>query len=315
MTVTSAVAGVAILPAAASAAASTAPCVREDLRLPAGSWQTFGPAIADPSGRFQISYGTDTSWHSHLVRWDNGVPTDLGTPPGALEDVNQQGDIAGNTFDDETYRSTAWRLSGGQLTPLPGLPGSVATVAEAIAPDGTVAGWVGSADDQRTAVTWAPDNTVRVLPSSGRSWAIDIDADGDVVGYVDNAPVRWAPGAEAEVLPAYAPGPDASWELAAISAGTVIGTEYHGNNSQILVWAPGAAPVSLGTGAPLAINARGSIVYKRVYENELWLRQDGVDRSLPFGPSPYPIAQIAALTDNDIAYGLHYSNPERWICP
>jgi hypothetical protein len=306
---------VATLPAAASAAEVTAPCVRENLRLPAGSWQTFGLSDADPSGRFQIAYGTDTSWRAHLIRWDNGVPADLGTPLGSLEEINQQGDIVGNTeSEDGLYRYTAWRYSGGQLTTLPGLPDSVDTVARAIAPDGTVAGWVRSADKQTTAVTWAPDNTVRALPGSGASQAIDIDANGTVIGYLASAPVRWAPGAEAEILPAFESGPDTYWELTAISAGTVIGTETNGTDTQIVMWAPGAAPVSLGQGAAHAVNARGSIAYERVYENELWLRQDGVDRSLPFGPSPYSIADIAALTDDDIVYGLHYSTPVRWIC-
>jgi uncharacterized membrane protein len=316
MTVASVASVVATVPTAASAAEVTAPCVREQLRLPAGSWQTFGLSDADPSGRFQIAYATDTSWRAHLIRWDNGVPADLGTPPGSLEEINQQGDIVGNADSvDGTYRSTAWRYSGGRLTTLPGLPDSVETVARAIAPDGTVAGWARSADQQTTAVTWAPDNTVRALPGPGGSQAIDIDADGTVIGYLAGAPVRWAPGAEAEILPRYESGPSTSLELTAISAGTVIGTERTGPDARIVEWAPAAAPVSLGTGAAYAINARGSIAYEREYENELWLRQNGVDRSLPFGPSPYSIADIVALTDDDIVYGLHYSAPVRWLCP
>jgi hypothetical protein len=320
VTVASVAAGVAVLPSAASAADVGAPCVRQQLRLPAGSWQTMTLNAADPSGRFQVSYADDTSFRGHLIRWDNGVPTDLGTPPGSPADVNEQGDIVG-TFglSEEPYTVTAWRYSGGRVTMLPGLPDSVDTVANAIAPDGTVAGWVRFADGQTTAVTWAPDNTVRVLPGSGGSRAIDIDADGTVIGDLGDTPVRWAPGAEPEILPPYHPGPGTSWELKAISAGTAVGQEYRdtdtGPDTQILAWAPGAAaPVALGHGHPNAIGSRGSIAYERDYENEQWLRKDGVDHALPFGSSPYSVADVVAVTDDDIVYGSLYSAPVRWVC-
>ncbi len=315
MTIASVAAGATTLPTTASAAEVGAPCVREELRVPSGSWQRIDVSDADPSGRFQIAYGTDTSGRAHLIRWDNGVPANLGTPPGALAEVNQQGDIVGTTFSDEPDRSMAWRYSEGRLATLPGLPDSVEAVAQAIAPDGTVAGWVESADNQRTAVTWSADNSVQALPGSGGSFAIDIDVDGTVIGYLAGAPVRWAPGAEAEVLPAYKAGAGTSWHLIAISAGTVIGQEWQTHtDNRLVVWAPAAAPVSLGDVYGHAVNARGSIAYERAYENEQWLRKDGVDRSLPFGPSPFSIADIAALTDDDIAYGTHYSTPVRWVC-
>ncbi|WP_433386584.1 hypothetical protein [Micromonospora sp. KLBMP9576] len=323
MALASVVAGATGLPSAASAAegAATAadvgpPCVRENLALPAGSWQRINVVHADPSGRFQLAYGTDTSWRGHVVRWDNGVPTNLGTPPGSLEEINAQGDFVGNSYsEDGLYRSTAWRYSAGQVTTLPGLPDSVQTIASAIAGDGTVAGWVRSADGRPTAVTWSPDNTVRALPGAGDSRAIDVDADGTVIGHLAGKPVRWAPDAQPEQLPGYAGDPDAYWELAGISAGVVAGQEHSGNSSLALAWAPGAAPTLLAEGAVThAVNARGSVAYGQTYENKQWLRQNGVDRALPFGSSPYPIAEVAALTDDDIAYGNVSSTPVRWVC-
>jgi uncharacterized membrane protein len=312
-------AGVTALPAAGWAAAEPGtPCVRENLPLPAGSWQAIDLVDADPSGRFQIAWGTDTSWRPHLIRWDHDVPADLGTPPGSLYEVNEQGDIVGGaTTKDGLYHSSAWRYSGGQMITLPGLPDSVDVVATSITADGTVAGWVRSADRQRTAVTWSPDNAVQALPGSGDSQAIDIDTDGTAVGYLNDAPVRWAPGEPAEVLPAFQPGPDTHVWLTAISAGTVIGQEStteEDSSIHAVVWAPGAEPVSLGKVEAHAISARGSIAYERVYENEQWFRQDGVDRALPFGPSPYSIADVMAVTDDDTVYGMNYSNPVRWIC-
>jgi uncharacterized membrane protein len=314
----SVVAGGAALPSAAVAggvAEVGAPCVREMLPIPAGSWQRITVVDAEPGGRFQIGYGTDTSWRGHLVRWDNGVPADLGTPPGSLAEVNAQGTVVGTTTSEVApYHSTAWRYADGQVTTLPGLPGSVQSIAEAIAPDGTVAGYVRAADGQRTAVTWAPDNTVQALPGTGESRAVDIDADGTVIGYLGEAPVRWAPGGQAEILPAYAPGPGTSWRLTGITGGRVLGEEQGPDDVRVVVWAPGAAPVSLGRGAAHAVNAAGSVAYERIYENEQWLRQGGVDRALPFGPSPYSVADVVAVTSDDTVYGTHYSTPVRWVC-
>jgi uncharacterized membrane protein len=264
-----------------------------------------------------MAYGTDTSWGSHLIRWDNGVPTDLGTPPGSLDEINEQGDIVGGSdseSEDGSYHYSAWRYSNGQVTSLPGLPDSVDVTADSIAGDGTVAGWVRSADRHLTAVTWAPDNTVHPLPGTGDSRAVDIDTDGTVIGYLGGAAVRWAPGAPAEVLPGYEPGAGTYLQVTAISAGTVVGEEYDGTSSRVVVWAPGADPVSLGTGVARAVGARGSVVYKRIYENQLWLRQDGVDRALPFGTAPFASADVVALTDDDTAYGYFYPNPVRWVC-
>lgn len=227
-----------------------------------------------------------------------------------------RGDIVGGGSPESGVPGRAWRYSDGRVILLPGLPDSVISSAVAIAPDGSVAGSVRFADSRETAVIWAPDNTVRALPDSGRSWAVDIDADGTVIGYLTDAPARWAPGAQPEVLPAYRPGPATQGELTAISAGRVIGREHNGPDFEVVVWAPGAAPVSLGPGWAKAINARGSVVYRRVQENQnqLWLRQDGVDRALPFGPSPFPIAEVNGLTDDDTAYGTHSSSPVRWVC-
>jgi hypothetical protein len=310
--VTSVLVGAIVVPTTASAAEAAAPCVREDLRLPAGRWQRITVQDADPSGRFQVGWGDDTSFNGHLIRWDNGVPTDLGTPPGSISGINQQGDVIGGAESGDHY--TAWRFTDGQVTTLPGLPDSVSVSATAIAPDGTVAGWVRDAGNRRTAVTWSPDNTVHALPGADPSWAVDIDADGTVIGLVGETPVRWAPGAEAEVLPAHDPGPGTSWRLTAISGGTVIGNESDETGTEVVVWGPDGAPVSLGRGEARAVSARGSVAYERPFGNEQLLRQNGVDRALPFGPSPFSVADVVAVTDDDVVYGTHYSTPVKWVC-
>lgn len=317
--VASVVASVSALPSAALAVEAVEvgpPCVRENLRFPSGSWQAITVRHADPSGRFQIAYATDTSWHQYIIRWDNGVPTNLGAWSGGLGEVNEQGDFVANIdSEDGLGRTSARRYSAGQMTALPGLPDSVQTIASAIAGDGTVAGWVQAVDGQSTAVTWAPDNTVRALPGSGGSRAFDIDVDGTVIGILHGKPVRWAPDAQPEMLPGYAAGPDTQWVLNGISRGVVVGEENEESSGVALVWAPGKLPALLAKGAfAHAVNARGSVAFEKIYENEHWLRQDGVDRALPFGPSPYPIAEVVALTDGDIAYGNNYSTPVRWIC-
>jgi hypothetical protein len=313
MTAACVLAGVVAVPTAAQAADE--PCVRQNLSVPAGSWQRIDLLSADPGGRFQVGWGTDTSWHDHMIRWDGGAPADLGTPPGSIADIDQQGDIVGTTFDDQTYRGAAWRYSGGQVSMLPGLPDSVETVARAIAPDGTVAGRSRSADGRWTAVVWAPDNSIHALPATGSSQAIDIDADGTVIGKVDDSLVRWAPGSEPETLPLFQPQAGTYAELTAISAGTVLGTETMGTAGRVVTWSPDGNPVAVADGIGQAINAQGSIAYFRPYQNDLWLRQDGVDRPLPFGPSPYPVGKVVALTDTGVAYGQNFSTPVRWTCP
>jgi len=313
MTAACVLAGVVAVPTAAQAA--DAACVRQNLSVPTGSWQRIDLLAADPSGRFQIGWGADTSGHDHMIRWDDGVPADLGTPPGSLADVDQRGDIVGTTFDEQTYRGAAWRYSGGQVSVLPGLPDSVETVARAIAPDGTVTGRSRSADGRSTAVVWAPDNSIHALPATGSSQAIDIDADGTVIGTVDDVPVRWAPGSEPETLPLYEPQDGTYAQLTAIGGGTVLGTETTGSAGRVVTWSREGTPVVVADGTGQAINAQGSIAYFRPYQNELWLRQDGVDRALPFGPSPYAVGKVVALTDTGVAYGQNFSTPVRWTCP
>jgi hypothetical protein len=322
VTVTSIVAAAAATPA--NAADVGAACVRENLRSPAGSWNRIEVQAADPTGRFQIAWGTDTSFGDHLIRWDNDAPTDLGTPPGAMSDISSQGDIVGYLeTDPDAYHYTAYRYSDGRVTLLPGLPDSVTTSARAIAPDGTVAGVAVSASGKWTAVTWAPDNTIHVLPTSAPtadSDTVDIDEDGTVIGHVAGAPVRWSPGAtQPETLPAYHPGPNNSWDLTAIAGGTIIGTESPGTGSDLdtymVVWAPGQPPVSYGKATPQAVNAQGAVIYSLPYENELWLRQNDADHALPFGPSPFPVGKVAALANTNTAYGTNFSTPVRWLCP
>ncbi|AGL21092.1 hypothetical protein [Actinoplanes sp. N902-109] len=304
-----------------TAAEAGAPCVRENLSFPAGSWQRIDMTAAEPSGRFQLALGTDTSFGSHTIRWDNGVPTDLGTPPGSFTDINQQGDIIGSIeTDSERYYYTAYRYSGGRVTRLPGLPDTVSSSARAIAPDGTIAGSAISAAGKHTAVVWAPDNTIHALPGSGTtSDTDDIDTDGTVIGEIDDHPVRWSPGATApDPLPAYNAGPNAGWDLTAIGGGVIAGTENPGtgndSDTRMLVWAPGAAPVPYGAATPLAVSATGDIAYRRPYENELWLRHDGVDHALPFGPSPYPVATVVGINPTHTVYGNNFSTPVRWRC-
>ena len=94
MTAVCVLAGVVAAPADAQAAA--APCERQNLSVPTGSWQRIDLLAADPSGRFQTGWGTDTSGHDHMIRWDDGAPADLGTPPGSIADIDQQGDIVTN---------------------------------------------------------------------------------------------------------------------------------------------------------------------------------------------------------------------------
>jgi hypothetical protein len=152
-----------------------------------------------------------------------------------------------------------------------------------------------------------------------------VDVDGVVLGstgYRDEVSatsqsVRWAVDGSVEVIPAYRPSPQTSTAAVAISHGTVVGYEEYGTAEspiQALVWAPGTAPVPLGSGLATEVNARGSIVVERLPEAKLWLLQDGAYRSLPTDTSPFSTGDVVALTDDDVVYGMYRQTPVRWVC-
>jgi hypothetical protein len=91
-----------------------------------------------------------------------------------------------------------------------------------------------------------------------------------------------------------------------VAGDTALGYEVHATGpTSILLWRNGTAtgPEVLGEGEPQAVNRHGSVVVRTTPDTKLWLIQNGVTRSLPSDSTPFPTAEVTALTDHDIAYG------------
>ncbi|MFI8194235.1 hypothetical protein ACIF8T_36840 [Streptomyces sp. NPDC085946] len=296
------------------------------LAAPAGTYRA-GLYDSDPTGRFQVGYTMDRNFQYHLVRWVDGVPEDLGTARTGATGINARGDIVGSEFDPETYRSQGWIHRDGRFSALPGVEPGFDALPTAINADGTVSGASGAPGQRPVPVLWTPAGEVRALdlPSGdagGRGAAIDDD--GTIVGWTDAGPdtsahaVRWSPDGTPARLPEHLPGPGTGSTARAVAGGTVLGYEVNATSpaTTVLLWQDPAAaqPVILGEGEPQAVNRHGSVVVRAAPDAELWLLQNGVRRSLPSDSTPYPTAEVVALTDDDIAYGRWNSTPVRWDC-
>ncbi|MCZ4506891.1 hypothetical protein O3Q52_01440 [Streptomyces sp. ActVer] len=317
-------------PPTASAAAERsaqvgAPCTRSQLAVPAGTYRA-GVYDADPTGRFQVGYMMDTAFVYHLIRWTDGVPEDLGTTRTGAKGINAHGDIVGSEFDNETYRSAGWLYRNGEFSALPGIEPGFDTIPESINADGTVSGASGAPGQRPVPVLWTPAGDVRPLdlpPGDAGGRGTDIDDDGTIVGWTDAGPetsthaARWSPDGTPERLPEHRPGPETGSRAEAVAGDTALGYEVHATGpTSILLWRNGTAggPEVLGEGAPQAVNRHGSVVVLTTPDTKLWLIQNGVTRSLPSDTTPFPTAEVTALTDHDIAYGRWNSTPVRWDC-
>jgi hypothetical protein len=313
------VAAVAVAPLAAWAtpaglATSTVgePCPRETVPAPAGLTARFFDG-GDPSGLYQVGRAADGDEIEHLVLWKDGTAHDLGVPPLGVNafaiDVNQQGEIIGNTFLDDEWRG--WRSQGGKFTAVPLPPSAVSATAVAINSKGAVAGTTfhraGLFDGQ--AAVWSADSLVRELTRPigfNEARAADIDEDGTVIGTVelwdyealallDQRAVAWFPDGTWRFL-AEIDSADHT-EAGSIRNGLVVGTDGDGG---VLAWnaRSGGATELLPEGRPITVNSNKSVTTSNL---ELLL-PSGVRRPLPifdqiFGGVP------VVLTDADVVYG------------
>ncbi|MFC7548878.1 hypothetical protein [Plantactinospora sp. GCM10030261] len=316
-------------PALATDPAYGSPCAMSYVPLPPGMTQVQ-IRDSDPSGRFQVGWAVDGAGREHLIRWDGGVPQDLGVTDVDADAINAHGDIVGSSYDYEKNHYSAWRYRDGRFTELPPLsPGHNATTHD-LADDGTVVGTSSPvANRAGQPVVWSPEDVIRALavPAGHDSGLITgIDADGTAVGSTFNRDpsagspsraVRWAPDGSVTVLPAPPDGSGSGTSAVAIRNGHVIGagrSDVDGADLA-LAWPPEAtAPTVLAWGLVDAVNHGGSIALNTVPDGKLWLVHDDVFRSLPTDTSPFKTGGVVALTDDDVAYGYLRQWPVRWDC-
>ncbi|MFC8592805.1 hypothetical protein [Streptomyces atroolivaceus] len=320
----SATAGVAVPVTTASAApvpqAASSNCPMQMLTSP--SWtQRADIADSDPTGRHQVGDAYDTTYTTHLLRWTNGVPQDLGTAHTGASGVNTQGDVVGTITTGDDPAGTGWRYHEGEFSPLPGLTAQAESYPSAINADGAVAG-VSSLGSITVPVVWSTDGSVRrlaLLPGDTSGWANDIDDDGTLVGFSSGASgehaVRWLPDGTVERLQEVNPAHSST--AVAIRNGSVLGQDIPGIGvTSSLLWRAGATdPEQLSNGTPQVVNARGAVVELTVPDAKLRLTEpDGTVRSLPTDTTPYATGGVTALTDDGVAYGHWNSTPVSWDC-
>jgi hypothetical protein len=315
-----AVGALALSPVTANPAAT--PCPRTALAVPAGATDA-DINHAEPSGHYQVGSWRDANEATHLLRWHDGVPEDLGIPAnnGYAAAVDGDGQVVGNAGVDGGWHG--WRLRDGVEAELPAPPGVAGAAASSLNARGEIAGHSFNADngDSRP-VVWSSDNVVRVLPRPdgfNEAGAAAIDDDGTVVGTVQD----WDyPNAQVLGQRAVVWLPDGSWHFlaglnttdftstSAIRNGVIAGV----SGSTPVTWsvATGAISVLPGVGSPAAVNAAGSVGLAR--GAELFLVQHGNARPLPVKNSA-AVGSIAGVTDSEIVYGSDdYSHPVLWDC-
>ncbi|MFC9943922.1 hypothetical protein [Streptomyces pratensis] len=300
-------------------AASTS-CPMQMLRSP--SWtQRADIADADPTGRYQVGHAYDTTYTTHLLRWTNGVPQDLGITYTGASGVNTQGDIVGTITSGDDLTGTGWRYHEGEFTSLPGLTAQAESYPSAINADGAVAG-ASSLGSATVPVAWSTDGTVRqlaLLPGDTSGRANDIDDDGTLVGFSSGASgehaVRWLPDGTVERLQEADPAHSST--AVSIRNGNVLGQDIPGIGvTSSLLWRAGATNAEqLSDGTPQAVNLRGAVVELTLPDAKLWMTEpDGTVRSLPTDRTPYATGGVTALTDDGVAYGHWNSTPVSWDC-
>ncbi|MEU6206946.1 hypothetical protein ABZ814_25540 [Micromonospora musae] len=191
----------------ASPPAGPTSCAAERLPVPGGYAKSVVTG-GDPSGRYLLgrSYPGDGRGNPVIV-WYGGRAFEYRLPGSdqRLVDVNPTGLAVGSTYVNDRPRPYFLR---GQKTAR--LPGVEAGEAMAVSADGRVVG-ARLDGERRRPVLWASvDTPARDLPLPGSGWegtAVGVDADGTVVGKIQNGPsgstrtVVWRAGGEPELLP------------------------------------------------------------------------------------------------------------------
>ena len=130
----------------------------------------------------------------HTVLWNNGTPTDLGTPGGLLlfpADINNRGQIVGQAVSSDGTVEVAFLWQNGVLTELGTLPPDVISLAMGINDKGQIVGQSCDQDFDCRAFLWQ-DGTMTELNTLVHDPnapflenAISINSRGQIVGTTD----------------------------------------------------------------------------------------------------------------------------------
>jgi len=247
-------------------AAPAAPCLQRPLATASGL-TGVGASGAAPAGRFVVGSGARSDGRQSIVRWHDGVPTQLGVTGDWVQAVDASDD--GQILISSDAGNLRYRDGVAEALPTPAGYADARVTAIDNA-HGLAVGHATDANGQNGhAVVWSAANEPRVLPiPTGFNHAVanDIDDDGTVVGTVqdwdwDNAHVRaqsavlWRPDGTVHTLPASGDHPEAI----AVRNGTAVGTDA----GQAVRWdltTPATPATTVAPGKATAVNDRGDIL-------------------------------------------------------
>jgi uncharacterized membrane protein len=185
--------GVAISPAPYPSNVVTGACTVRELPLPSsfrGQAQLVEANDVDPTGRYVAGFVSDglASW---AVLWVDGQPRVLGKDAGFAVAVNSAGVVVGQGGN------SSWVYRGGQINPLPQLPGTNVAEPVAINSRGDIVG-----DSDIGGVIWPGDQPGQVQPVGAVKTIGGVSDDGLMVG-VDstNEAQLWNPDGTVHPLP------------------------------------------------------------------------------------------------------------------
>jgi probable HAF family extracellular repeat protein len=202
----------------------------------------------------------------HAFLWSEGVVTDLVVGrPSAAADINERGEVAGNTLDG----GQVFVWSNGTLQYLPSLGGAASAIA--INNLGQVVGTsLTTSSTIAHAVLWEDGQVtdLGVLPGDSLSGASAITASGQVAGmsyndrFAGGHPFLWRNGVLLPMSPTYLTDPLFVQLVGVNQDGTAAGNR-NGSGAVVLedgvTWTLPTLDGGIGTRAT-AINARGDVV-------------------------------------------------------
>src|SRR5579859_2927552 len=221
--------------------------------VPPGESDTIEPLGLNRSGAAAGYSQTETGLSAFL--WANGTNTGLpgsaGFPDAEAYGINDAGEVVGGVGKQGNITAALWSAgSASAPTLLPGLPGSIASIAAALNNSGLAVGSSYASTSVFTAVEWQ-NGQISALPSLGgtQSAAYAVNQSGEIVGSATtdvgtSAAVIWVNGQITRLSTLWPSG-----SANGINAsGAVVGAVSYGGvgNNLAMLWQNGQA-ITLGS--------------------------------------------------------------------
>jgi probable HAF family extracellular repeat protein len=237
----------------------------------------------------------------------------LGGPSGWATDINEQGDVVGESQLAEGYYSHAFLWRHGRMTDL-GTLGGEFSGATAINNRGEIAGYSQTAAGETHTVLWRGDRMTDLGTLGGlSSRATDINDRGEIIGLLEVTPDQyhsflWRNGRVTEFRN--------FWVEAINNRGQVVGSaRFDGGEAVPAIWDRGVlTPLEQVPGATYgsadSINARGAIAGfsgfpSGVSINRAFLWRNGVATTLP-EPAPWNSGHAWGINDHNQVVGVSW---------